>query len=302
MRIITRCALVQFTLLGILLLAAGAAWPQGEWPSLFRYTVALSTDETARYQTSASLSGPVSEESSLKIEGWWIGGRGENRAFVGDAYLDYDRQRVYLAAGRKYVPFGPAGLLVSPGFFGGEVQLRSERVTLQAISGSLQFTPGTGTTRFTYAGSRAPADEDFTAGRIALVLTEPAAEVPVTVGLNGIDILDDRGSSADISIEATRWLTLYGEAAGYGDGDAHIYGIWLSDMKMRSDGRGTIVVWYHRKLDVGFVPAAVGASAYFEGQTGWAGGLYHQFNSRRALGVFADGEETIVTLFGTVPL
>ncbi len=301
MRTMTRRALVPLTLLGVLALAAGAACAQSEWPSIFRYTIALSTDPAGRYQTSASLSGPLSEESNLKIEGWWIGSRGDNRAFVGDCYVDYTKDALYVAAGRKYVPLGP-GLLVSPGFFGGEVKYRAERVTVQAISGSLQFTPATGTTRFTYAGARAPADEDFTAGRVAVLLTEPDAATPVTVGVNALDILDDRGTSVDVEIEPRRWLTLYGEAADYGDEDASIYGIRLSDMKARTDGRGTIVVWYHRDVEIGFVPAAVGASAYFEGQQGWAGGLYHQFNERRALGVFADGEEAIITLFGNIPL
>jgi hypothetical protein len=114
--------------------------------------------------------------------------------------------------------------------------------------------------------------------------------------------MDDRGTSADVSIEATPWLTLYGEAAEYGDQNAHVYGVRLSDMHARSDGRGTILVWYHRSIDVGFVPAALGASVYFENQSGWAGGLYQQLSPRRAVGIFADGQEAILTLFGTVPL
>ena len=124
----------------------------------------------------------------------------------------------------------------------------------------------------------------------------------MTVGVNAIDILDDRGTSVDLSIDASQRVTLYGELAEYGDQNAHVYGIRLSDMNTRSDGRGTILVCYQRSIDIGFVPAAVGASVHFEDQDGWAGGVYHQLNPKRAVGIFTDGDEAILTLFGTVPL
>jgi len=305
MRKITRCAAPYFAALIVLLLAASAACAQAQWPSLASYTLSLSTDETARYQTSLGFSGPIGENLGLKLEGWWIGGRGDDRAFVGDAYVDYDKDVVYVAAGRKYVPFGPPGIpvgvLVSPGIFGAEVQLRAERVTLQGIVGTLQFTPGTGTTRFTYAGKRAPADEDIRAVRISAQLTEPNAVTPVTLGVNWIDVADETGSSIDASVGVTEWLTLYGEAADC-EGDGHVYGIRLSDATMRTDGKATIFVWYHRDIDIGFVPATVGASSFFEGQTGWVGAIYHQFSPRRAIGVYADDQEAILTLFGNHPL
>jgi hypothetical protein len=297
-----RLAVAVIAGLTVLLLAATAAGADGSWPSLFRYTVSLSTEEAARYQASAGFSGPIGEYFGAKVEGWWIGGKGDDRAFVGDAYVDFDRSPLYLAAGRKYVVFGPAGVLVSPGFFGGEVGLRTERLTLQAISGSLQFTPGTGTTRFTYGGRRVAGDEDFTAARLAVMLTTPAAKVPVELGVNWIDVLEDEGMSTDVEIGVTRWLTLYGEAAEYDDVDAHVYGLRVSDAGMRSDGKAWILVFYNREIEVGFVPAAVGATAYFEGQDGWAGGLYYQMDARRAIGVYADSEDAILTWFGTIPM
>jgi len=302
MRTLTRPAMLPLVALAAVLLAGGGASAETRWPSLFRYTLALSTNETSRYQASIAFSGPVAESFSAKLEGWWIAGTGDDRAFVGDAYLDYTRSPVYLAAGRKYVVFGPAGVLVSPGMFGGELKLDISRATLQVISGTLQFTPGTGTNRFSFFGVRAPSDERMTAARLAASLTGPDAAVPVKLGVNWIDVLDDTGRSADLEIGALKWLTLYGEAAGYGDSDAHAYGMKLSDAAMRSDGRAWILVFYHRKIDIGFTPAAVGASAYFENQTGWAGGLYHQMSSRHAIGVFSDGEDAILTWFGTVPM
>jgi len=302
MRTLTRCAAPHAVVLALLLLAATAACAQTQWPSLFRYTLSLSTDETARYQASASFSGPIAEDFGAKLEGWWIGGEGDDRAFIGDAYIDYDKDLVYLAAGRKYVVFGPAGVLVSPGFFGGEFQLDISRATLQVISGTLQFTPGTGTTRLTFTGKRVPGDESFTALRLSSPLTRPQAPVPVTLGLNRIDVLDHTGSSVDASIGLNEWLTVYGEAADYEDANAHVYGVRLSDAGMRTDGRAWILVFYNREIDVGFSPAAVGASSYFEDQTGWAGGLYCQMNPRHAIGVYADDEDAILTWFGTVPL
>jgi hypothetical protein len=288
--------------LALVLLVASSACAETKWPSLFRYTVSLSSDDTARYQTSAGVSGPLTDYVSAKIEGWWIGGTADDRAFVGDAYVDFDRSPLYVAAGRKYVIFGPAGVLVSPGIFGGEGRIDINRVQLQVIAGTIAFTPGTGATRFTFAGNRAASDESMTAVRLAVPLTSPAARVPVTIGGNWLDVLDDSGTSIDVEIGALPWLTLYGEAADYDDADAHVYGIRLSDTALRNDGRAWILVWYNRDIEVGFVPAAVGATAFFEGQDGWAGGLYYQMNPRHAVGVYADNEEAILTWFGSIPL
>jgi hypothetical protein len=307
-----------------LLLAASAACAQTGWPNLVSYAFSLSTDAATRYQASLALSGPVGENLGGKLGGWWTGGRGDYRAFVGDAYLDYDKDILYLAAGRKYVTFrqpeSPAGALVSSGILGAEAQVRARRVTFQGIVGSLAFMPGTSTTGFTFAGipsgvcgpwcstipaagrrSSAPLDEDILALRATGQLTEPGAVTPVALGVNWVDVADETGASIDASVGVTKWLTLYGEAARC-VGDAHVYGIRLSDMSFRTDGKGTIVVWYHRDIDDGFVPAAVGATSFFEGQSGWVGGLYHQFSPHRSIGVYADGEEVILTLFGNRPL
>ncbi len=232
----TRCtALFVFALVTLLLAVAGAG-ADTQWPSLFRYTLSLSSDETARYQTSASLSGPIAENMSAKVEGWWIGGEGDDRAFVGDAYLDFKRNPVYLAGGRKYTVFGPAGVLVSPGIFGGEVKFDTDGWTLQALAGTLQFTPGTGTTRFNFTGARAPSDESITAVRVARVLTPVGAAVPVKIGVNWVDVVDDTGTSVDAEIGALRWLTLYGEAADYDDANANLYGVRLRSSSVTGVG------------------------------------------------------------------
>jgi hypothetical protein len=308
----------------VLLLLAGAACAQTAWPNLVSYAFSLSTDAATRYQAGVALSGPAGENLGGKLEGWWTGGGGDHRAFVGDAYLDYDEDSLYLAAGRKYVTFRqpetPVGALVSSGILGAEAQVRAGRVTFQGILGGLAFMPGTSTTGFAFAGtpsgvcgpwcsttppggrrSSAPLDEDILALRAKGQLTDPGARNPVVLGLNWVDVADETGASIDASIGVTKWLTLYGEAANC-VGDAHVYGIRLSDMSFRTDGRGTIVVWYHRDIDEGFVPAAVGATSFFEGQRGWVGGLYHRISPTRALGLFADGEEVVLTLFGNRPL
>ena len=313
----------------VLLLAAGAACAQTVWPDLASYAFSLSTDPATRYQASLALSGPAGENLGAKLEGWWTGGGGDHEAFVGDAYLDYDKGRLYLAAGRKYVTFRrpeiPVGALVSSGILGAEVQVRAGRVTFQGIAGSLAFMPGTSATGFGVAGtpsgvcpsgvcvSRGPAlpaagrrssqplDEDILALRATGQLTEPGAVTQVGLGVSWVDVADETGASIDATIGVTKWLTLFGEAARCG-GNAHVYGIRLSDTDLRTDGKGTIVVWYHRDIDDGFVPAAVGATSFFEGQRGWVGGLYHQISPRRSTGMSADGEEVVLTLFGNHPL
>ncbi len=307
-----------------LLLSASATCAQTRWPSLVSYAFSLSTDTATRYQASVALSGQAGENLGGKLEGWWTGGGGDYRAFVGDAYLDYEKDILYLAAGRKYVTFRqpevPVGALVSSGILGGEVQVRAGRVTFQGILGNLAFMPGTSTTGFTFAGtpsgicgpwcstipatgrrSSAPLDEDILALRVTGQLTDPSARNPVALGVNWVDVAEETGASIDMSVAVTKWLTLYGEAA-HCVGDARVYGIRLSDTALRTDGKETIVVWYFRDIADGFVPAAVGATSFFEGQNGWVGGLYHRFSPHRSIGVYSDGEEVILTLFGNRPL
>lgn len=302
MQRITRSAVPHLLVIVVLILTAGVSCADTKWPSLFRYTVSLSSDDTARYQVSAGFSGPIADNMSAKIEGWWIGGTEDNRAFVGDAYVDFDRAPLYVAAGRKFTMFGPAGILVSPGLLGGELGVDINRWQLQAIAGTIAFTPGTGSTRFTYAGARAPSDESMTALRLAGPLTRPDASVPVVLGGNWLDVLDDSGTSLDLQVEALPWLTLFGEAADFGDENAHVYGVRLSDANLRDDGKAWILVFYNRDIPIGYVPAQVGACAYFEGQDGWVGAFYHQMNSQQAIGVYADNEDAIFTWFHSIPL
>ncbi len=302
MRQLIRRAAPYLLAVSLVILAAGASGADTHWPTLFRYTVSLSSDDSARYQLSADFSGPIADYMNAKVQGWWIGGTEDNRAFAGDAYVDFDRTPIYLAAGRKYTMFGPAGILVSPGLFGGELRVDINRWQLHAIAGTIAFTPGTGTTRFTYGGARTASDESMTAARLSCPLTGPDARMPVVLSGNWLDVLDDSGTSLDLQIEALSWLTLYGEGADFGDADASVYGVKLSDAHLRDDGRAWILVIYKRDIPVGYVPARAGACSYFEGQDGWVGGFYHQMNSQQAIGVYADREEAIFTWFHTVPL
>lgn len=283
-------------------LAAGAS-AQTAWPTSGSYSVGVSSDEAARIQVNANAGSPIGEHFSARLGGWWVMGEDTSRAFVGDAYLDFTQDPIYLAAGRKYLVLGPAGALVSPGVFGVEAQWRTPRMTAQALAGTLAFTPVTGGTRFTYAGSRSPADESIRAARVEVRVTDPTAEVPVTVGLNLLDVLEDTGRSADFAVQVADWLTLFGEAARYDKVDASVYGIRASDLARHPGGiHATSVVLYRRNIPIGYVPAAIGATHYFEGQTGWVAGVYHQLDARRGVGVYADQEDAIITLFGRRPL
>jgi len=301
MKIVRHGVTPYLVVLAVLAMAASMAAAQ--WPADFDYTIGVSTEEQSGVQMSGLLSGPISPEMSLKVGGWWVTRSSNNRAFVGDAYVDYTKAPLYVAVGRKFVPFGPAGVLVSPGIAGGEVRLTYERVQIQAITGNLAFTPLTGGTRFTYSGNRAPSDESLTAARVQFIVSESGSDTPVVLGINMLDILDDTGKSADISIAANKWLTLYGESAEYADVHASAYGFRISNEKTLTPPKlPTILAFYHRKIPVGFVPAAVGASGYFENLDGWAGGLYQALPHNYAVGVFADKENAILTLFGHVDL
>ncbi|MGD0112162.1 MAG: hypothetical protein ABSD48_09870 [Armatimonadota bacterium] len=289
--------------LALLLSVTAAACAGTQWPSAFTYSVGVSSDQTSRIQMSAAFSGPINESFDAKIGGWWVTGGEDNRAFLGDAYIDYHKQDVYVAGGRKFVPFGPAGVLVSPGIAGGEVQYNSDRVAVQAITGVLAFTPVTGGTRFTFAGNRSPADDHMTAGRVAFKLTEPDAERPVVVGVNTLRLLDHTGWSGDLSADLSKEWSLFGEGARFDDVSAHAYGVRWSDQKLQKDpSKYTMVVLYHRNVPIGFIPATVGATQYFENQEGWVGGIYHQLDARYGLGLYADKDNAILTLFGNVPL
>lgn len=299
----TRRGLICVLAAGLMLVAVSAACGQTKWPAALSFSIGVSTDDTARIQTSAALLGPIGENLGAKVEGWWIAGGSESRGFVGDAYLDYNKAPVYLAGGRKLVVFGPAGILVSPGISGGEVKLDLDRISLQAIAGSLAFTPVTGGTRFTFAGNRSPSDEDIRAGRVELRLTDPASAVPVTVGLNALDLMDETGHSGDITIAANDWLTLFGESADFDGLEANAYGVRYSNLRLRADPTTyTMLTLYHRKVPIGFVPAAVGATQYFEDQTGWVLGIYHQLGQNRGVGLYADKNDEIVSFFQYVPL
>jgi hypothetical protein len=295
--------LIPSTVALVILLAATGAVAATPWPSLLEYSTGISTDKASRLQLYGALSGPIAPDKSLKVGGWWVAWSSDNRACVADAYVDYTRKPIYLAAGRKFIFFGPAGILVSPGLFGGEAGYTHDRLTVQALAGTLAFTPVSGGTRFTFAGNRSPADESIRAARVQAELTPPAATRSVTLGLNVLGLLDDTGTSADATVDVTSWLSLFGETAEFADVHAHAYGIHVSDQHSRRDpNRYTLLAYYHRKVPIGFLPATVGATSYFENQTGWAGGLYHQMDAKHGIGVFADRKDAILTLFVRQPL
>lgn len=297
-RRILLCVVGAVVLLGFAAVCAGATWP-----SAFRYSAGVSTDETARLQLYAALDGMFTDRWGAKLDGWWVTGGDDNRAFVGDAYLNYTGESIYAAGGRKYVPLGPAGVLVSPGIAGGEVQFHADRLTLQGLVGTLAFTPVTGGTRFTYGGSRAPADESVRAARLALELTDPEAENHVIVGGNWLDVLDDTGVSVDLTADLTSRFSLFGETADFADENAYVVGLRYSNQKVCEDPSCyTAVTLYQRRVPIGYVPAQVGATNYFEDQTGLALGIYHQYTSSRGVGLYADRDDAILTLFGYVPL
>jgi len=297
-RLVFCCVLGVVVLLGAAGIGLGAPWPDS-----LNYAVGWSTADEAPIQLGASVQGMFTEHWGAKIGGWWVTGGNKGLAFVGDAYVNYMGDPLYVAVGRKFVPFGPAGLLVSPGIGGGEAQYHQDRITLQVLDGTLQFTPVVGWTRFTFSGARALADKPVRAARVAVELTDPSSDRHTTLGGNWLDVEDDTGVSADLSADVNAWLTLFGESARFGDENAYAYGIRITNQNTCANpSRYTSATVYGRHVPIGFVPAAVGASAYFENQTGLAVGVYHQINATYAVGAFGDRHDAIVSLLGYVPL
>ena len=291
-------------LLGLALVAALCSMASAEtWPSMANYSISLSSAPEAHVQINGGLWGPIGGNFGAKISAWWVTGGTDHRLFLADTYVDYTRKPLYVAVGRKYVPFGPAGLLVSPGIGGAEAKYQANRVSLQAIAGTLQFTPVVGTDRLTYAGTKIPSDESIAAARVAVDVVPATNPHPTTLGLNLLKLDGDSGDSLDLSLQTMDWMTLFGEVADFDGVHAHAYGVRLSNQKhVKNPSRHSLLTIYNRRVPVGFRPADLGATGYFQGMDGWAMGYSQQLDDFHGVGVFADRHDAIFTYFQTIPL
>ncbi len=287
----------------------GIAGAQGP-PQALDITFGVTTDEVGRFQTSASLSGGLTEAVGYKIGGWLVAGSGDTKTFLADAYLDFKQEKFYLAVGQKFVAFGPAGgLLVSPGILGGEASLQLPRATFQLVTGTTQFTPVTGggprwTPSPIYPPGTVQSEEEMTAARVQFDLSSSSRPLPLKVGVNGLRILGETGLSGDAELGLSRGMKLYGESAHFDDVRAWVVGVALTELgPLFGTTRPTSAVLFYLDVPGDYAPAVAGATAYFPAQKGLAGGIYHELKTgRTGIGFFADSRDASLTLFRHIPL
>jgi len=304
----TKIAAILFTVV-IATLTAGLALGAVA-PAALDLSLGVSTADSAPFQASAFVSGGLTDVVGYRIGGWLVTGSGDTHSFLADAYLDFKGPRFYVAAGQKFVPFGPAGgVLVSPGIRGAEAKLDLPGVAVQVTTGRTEFTPVTGGgPRFTPsplfpAGAVRP-EEDMTAARAELALTPLNRVIPVKVGVNLLDTLDDIGWSGDGEFTFLPALKGFVEFARFRSVSAWAAGVQLTDLrKAFGTKRATSGVLFYRRIPDDYAPAVVGATQYFPGQRGLAAGVYHELKpGRTGVGLFADEEDAILTLFKHFPL
>ena len=279
-------------------------------PSALDASFGLSTDDAGPIQLSAFVQGGISEVVGYRLGGWLVTGSGDTHSFLADAYLDFKGPKFYLAGGQKFVPFGPAGgVLVSPGIRGGEAKFDLPWLTLQVITGRTQFTPVSGGgPRFTpsplFPSGAVRPKEDMTGARAQFTLTPAKSILPVKVGVNLLDVLHRTGLSGDGEFSLLPNLKAFAEYARFRGVSAWAAGFSVTGLgKAFGTDRYTSAVVFYRRIPDDYAPAVVGASQYFPGQRGLAAGLYHELNpGRTGVGLFADNENAILTLFKHFPL
>ena len=301
-----KACLAIFVIIAVAGLGSGLAAAAD--PPALDLTLGVSTDDTAPIQTSAHLSGSLTDLVGYRIGGWLTTGSGDSHGFLGDAYLDFKGPGIYAAGGQKFVVFGPAGgVLVSPGIRGGELKVDLSRVRLQVISGRTEFTPVTGGGPRISPGfplGTVRPEEDMTAARVEFTLTPLTALLPLRVGVNFLDTLDEEGFSGDAELPLLPKVTAFGEYARFDSVGAWAAGVRFNDLrKVFGTSRATSAMLLVRDIPDGYAPAAVGATQYFPNQDGLAGGIYHELRpAGMGIGIWGDDEDAIITLFKHVPL
>ena len=114
------------------------------WPVTLDGGFAVGSRDEARFLVMAEGQGKMRDDFTLKVGGFLVNGSDGTHGWLSNAYVGLDRPQFYLAAGQKFVVFGPAGLLVSPGARGGEAVIKGRPITLQLLGGRTEFTPPAG--------------------------------------------------------------------------------------------------------------------------------------------------------------
>jgi len=280
----------------------GAAAERTAWPGQIDVGLALSSRKDSRLQLMGEARGSVGQDLTLRAGGWVVNGQGNKaKGFLSNAYVGLDRPHFYAAAGQKFVVFGPAGLLVSPGARGGEVVLKGWPISLQLLGGRTQFTPPTGNAGRTtpnlepILGQDRPRKEFF-AARAEYDLAQ--GEKHQYLGLNALWVASKSGASVDLEVPAGGGKIFYAEVSTFDGTSAELGGMRLTDLgKYLHTSRETALDIFWRKVPEDYTPAVVGATQYYADREGLALGLYHRMSGLSAVGLYGDSRGVMVNFF-----
>jgi len=293
-----KISLALFISAMILLSISGAWAAAAKWPGGIDMSFGAASPANARWQFSGEGYGTIVHGLTLKVGGWVVNGSEGTRGFLSNAYACWDRPTYYIAGGQKFVVFGPAGLLVSPGARGGEIILKGTPITLQLLGGRTQFTPITGN-----AGRTTPnldplsaehrLKRDFFAARAEYDLTRDGQHV--FIGLNGLWMLSRAGASLDAELPVGKDQLLYGEIASFDGDSAELGGIRFTDFRkhLGTKRETTLdVIW--KNVANEFAPGRYSATQYINGQSGISAGLSQKLSDVSSIGLYGDSQGVLL--------
>lgn len=299
---------VRFTaiILVVILLAALAGQAlcaeAPRWPLKVDTALGINSRSDARFQLMGEVYGPFQRDLTLRVGGWLVyGGSDGTKGFLSNAYVGLDRPQFYLAAGQKFVVFGPAGLMVSPGARGAEAVVKGRPLTLQLLGGRTQFTPPAGN-----AGRTTPNSDplfgqdrerrDFFAARVEYDLLK--RERHSYIGLNSLWASSRSGASIDLDASAGPNKRFYAEVSSFDGSVAMLGGMRFTDLRETfHTARDTSLDIFWRKVPDDYFPAVIGASQYYADRSGLALTLQHKVSDLSAFGLYGDGRGVQVNFF-----
>jgi hypothetical protein len=292
---------VILILLALLVCGQLASADRGIWPTQIDFGIGVTSRSDSRLQVMAEGSGTAGEDLTLRIGGWLVHGDGSTTGHLSNAYVGLDKPNFYAAAGQKFVVFGPAGLMVSPGARGAEVVLKGSPISLQLLGGRTQFTPPTGHCGRTTPNLEPGFGEDrehkeFFAARVEYDL--PRGVSHTYLGLNTLWASSRNGVSADVETPAGEGRTLYGEISSFDSDGAELVGMRFPDVgKYFDTTKETTLDVFWRRIPEDYYPSIAAASQYYADSYGLGVGLHHKMSSRSALGVYGDNRGVMVNFY-----
>ncbi|NIM04905.1 MAG: hypothetical protein GTO55_03035 [Armatimonadetes bacterium] len=275
-----------------------ASADRGDWPKQIDIGFTVNSRDEARFLLMGEGYGTVGEDLVLRLGGWIVHGEGTTKARLSNAYVGLDKPHFYAAVGQKFVVFGPAGLLVSPGARGAEVVLKGEPISLQLLGGTTQFTPPTGnagrtTPNLTPLEAQERPREDFFAARAEYHLIRGIKHS--FLGLNTLWMNSESGASVDLEAPAGGGRILYAEASSFDSTSAQLAGMRFTDVgKYFHTAKPTELDVFWTDIPDDYAPSLLAATQYRADRDGVGVGLYHRMGKRSALGIYGDGRGVMI--------